>query len=173
VHAHDIHVRDVSRMLEADFDIEVQSDMDLREAHAVATRLEQAVLQNNQLLRRVTTHLEAPNNTVVQREDVTQQYAAMADDIRRIADTIAGVGSAHDIHLYCSEPVPVHADAHMSRDQQDGKHTDELDLVLHTIFDANEPLSEVHVAAEEIKRTLRLTYSQLGSVVIHTEPPES
>jgi cation diffusion facilitator family transporter len=172
VHAHDIHVREVNGLLEADFDIEVQSDMDLRDAHAIATRLEQTVLHSNTSLRRVTTHLEAPTNTVVHREDVTQKYTEMANDIQRITDSIAGAGSAHDIHLYCSQSIPVPTEAHTSNNAQNGKHAGELDLVLHTIFDANEPLSEVHVVAEEIKRALRQAYPQLGSVVIHTEPPE-
>ncbi|HLG77409.1 MAG TPA: cation transporter dimerization domain-containing protein, partial [Ktedonobacteraceae bacterium] len=49
----------------------------------------------------------------------------------------------------------------------------DLDLVLHTVFDAHAPLSQVHVDAEEIKRALRRAYPNLNSVTIHTEPPES
>ncbi len=159
-------MRDVGGNLEADFDLEVQSDMDLVEAHAVATRLEQAVLQSNKHLCRVTTHLEAPNNTIVRRQDVTQQYNEMATNICHIADNIAGAGSAHDIHLYRSRPTTA---------EVKGQHGDgpiELDLVLHTIFDAHAPLSQVHIWAEEIKRALRQAYPHLASVVIHTEPPE-
>ena len=166
VHAHDIHVREVSGKLEADFDLEVQGDMELDEAHNIATRLEQAVLQSNHRLRRVTTHLEAPNGTVVRRQDVTQQYPEMVAHIRRIADEIAGAGSAHDVHLYRpSSPVS-------ARKERTGKQQEELDLVLHTIFDAHAPLSQVHIWAEEIQRALRQAYPHLESVVIHTEPPE-
>ncbi len=166
VHAHDIHVREVNGQLEADFDLEVQSDMDLCDAHEVATRLEQAVLQSNQQLRRVTTHLEAPNNTVVARQDVTAQYVDMAREICRIADTIAGPGSAHEIHLYRPDLVAVDQRRNASN------ATPELDVVLHTTFEGQIPLSQVHIGAEEIKRALRLTYPDLGSVIIHTEPPE-
>lgn len=166
VHAHDIHVREVGGRLEADFDLEVQSDMDLSAAHAVATRLEQAVLQNNKQVHRVTTHLEAPNNTIVRRQDVTQRYSDMAANICRIADRIAGPGSTHDVHLYRSRPTTV------DLDDQQAKHEIELDLVLHTTFDAHTPLSQAHIRAEEIQRALRQEYPNLGSVVIHTEPPE-
>lgn len=162
VHAHDIHVRLVSGRLEADFDLEVQSDMDLQTAHAVATKLEQAVLQSNCQLRRVTTHLEAPNSTIVQRQDVTSQYADMSANISRIADSIAGPGSAHDLHLYRSSSTDP------KREQDSGQ----LDLVLHTIFDAHAPLSQVHIWAEEIKRALRQSYPNLNTIIIHTEPPE-
>jgi cation diffusion facilitator family transporter len=166
VHAHDIHVREVGGQLEADFDLEVHDTMDLQEAHAVATRLEQAVLQSNHQLRRVTTHLEAPTSAVVHRQDVTEQYSDLAEQICQIADRIAGPGSAHEVHLYRS--CPKSGDL----DRQDHHPGDELDLVLHTTFAAHAPLSQVHVLAEEIQRALRQAYPQLGSVVIHTEPPE-
>jgi cation diffusion facilitator family transporter len=167
VHAHDIRVREVGGKLEADFDVEVQGDMDLENAHSVATQLEQAVLQNNQRLGRVTTHLEAPNNAIVPRQDVTQHYSAMAREICRIADSIAGPGSAHDVHLY----RPKLAQG-TTRGSSSLSSTMELDLVFHTIFDAHAPLSQVHVDAEEIKRALRRVYPNLSSVTIHTEPPE-
>lgn len=166
LHAHDIHIREVSGRLEADFDLEVQSDMDLQEAHNVATRLEQAVLQSNHLLRRVTTHLEAPNATIVRRQDVTQHYPEMAARIIQIADEIAGPGSAHDIHIY--RPSTTRSGYLNGSTEK----SDQLDLVLHTIFGPHTPLSQVHIQAEEIQLALRQAYPQLGAVVIHTEPPE-
>jgi cation diffusion facilitator family transporter len=214
VHAHDIHIREVGDKLEADFDVEVQGDMNLENAHSVATQLEQAILASNRRLCRVTTHLEAPNNSIVPRQDVTQHYPAMARDICRIADSIAGSGSAHDVHLYRprlastnlrtqgpfseretqkqsgipSERLvplgpaweldrgPSYPHTYCYQDTTQGKDRlssiSELDLVLHTIFDAHTPLSQVHVDAEEIKRALRMAYPNLGLVTIHTEPPD-
>ena len=168
IHAHDIHVREVSGFLEADFDVELPADMDLAEAHTLATRLEQAVLQSNKRVHRVTTHLEAPDDTVVRRQDVTSQYPQMATRICQIADKIIGKGSAHDVHLYRSRSSAPRKASGNTNDHQPEK----LDLVLHTIFDAHAPLSQVHIVAEEIKRALRQTYPNLDSVVIHTEPPE-
>lgn len=170
VHAHDIHIREVSGCLEADFDLEVQSDMDLEGAHNVATRLEQAVLQSNPQLRRVTTHLEAPNAMVVRRRDVTQLYPEMAGNIIRIADQIAGAGSAHDVHLYRS--FTAHTAHNDHRNGSQGEQNAELDLVLHAFFEPHIPISQAHVQAEEIQLALRHMYPRLGSVVIHTEPPE-
>ncbi|GER85919.1 cation transporter [Dictyobacter vulcani] len=166
VHAHHIHVREVAGKLEADFDLEVQADMHLEQAHAVATHLEQALLQSIKRLHRVTTHLEAPDENIVQHQDVTEHYGEMAAHMCRIADGIAGVGSAHDIHLYRPSKQMVEAGGHGTN----GAH--ELDLVLHTIFDAHAPLSQVHIDAEKIKRSLRRLYPNLNTVIIHTEPPE-
>ena len=168
VHAHDIHVREVSGQLEADLDLEVQSDMDLQEAHVEATRLEESILQSNPLLRGVTTHLEAPSATVVRRQDVTQHYPEMAERIIKLADEVAGTGSAHDVHLYRSSTTSTQLELTNGADH----HHEELDLVLHTFLDPHIPLSQAHIQAEEIKRTLRHEYPCLGSVAIHTEPPE-
>jgi len=170
IHAHDIHLREVGDKLEADFDVEVQGDMDLANAHAVVTQLEQAVLQNNHRVGRVTTHLEAPNNSIVPRQDVTQYYPTMTKDICRIADSIAGPGSAHDIHLY--HPKAAQGTTRGNAENSLHNYPPELDLVLHTFFDAHAPLSQVHVGAEEIKRALRGAYPNLNSVTIHTEPSE-
>lgn len=166
VHAHDIHVREVDGGLEVDFDLEVQSDMDLQEAHQVATKLEQAILDGNPLLRRVTTHLEAPSETIESRQDVTDQHPTLAARIVEIADAIAGQGSAHDVHLY--QPYF----SLVGKKRSGPGLQEELDLVLHTICEPHIPLSQAHLRAEEIQRALRLAYPTLGSVIIHTEPPE-
>ncbi len=166
VHAHDIHAREVNGRLEADFDIEVHADIDLQEAHVVASHLEQAILQNNPLVARVTTHLEAPAEKIVRRKDVTQHYREMAEHIVELADKVAGKGSAHDVHLY--QP----ATTQLELTNGASNHQEELDLVLHTIFDPHIPLSQAHIQAEEIKRSLRREYPNLGSIAIHTEPPE-
>lgn len=166
LHAHDIHVREVNGKLEADFDLEVQSDMALEQAHEIATCLEQAILKANPLLRQVTTHLEAPSAIIERRRDVTGQHPDLASGVIEIADSIAGKGSAHHVHLY--QPYLSLAASNVTGKSQ----LAELDLVLHTFFDPHIPLSQAHLQAEEIQRALRLTYPYLGSVVIHTEPPE-
>lgn len=166
VHVHDVRVREVNGQLEADFDLEVHADMDLQEAHKIATNLEQTILQDNPHLRRVTTHLEAPSASIERRQDVTAQHPAMAAHIIKIADTIAGKGSAHDVHLY--QPYLSLA----GNTQPTQRRQEELDLVLHTLCEPHIPLSQAHLQAEEIQRALRQAYPDLGSVVIHTEPPE-
>jgi cation diffusion facilitator family transporter len=166
LHVHDIHVREVNGKLEADFDLEVQSDMNLQQAHEIATGLEQTILKANPLLRQVTTHLEAPSAVIERRKDVTVQHPEMATHVVQIADAIAGEGSAHHVHLY--QPYFSLAASNGSSKSA----PEELDLVLHTFFDPHIPLSQAHLQAEEIQRALRMAYPCLGAVVIHTEPPE-
>jgi cation diffusion facilitator family transporter len=167
LHAHDIHIREIGDKLEADFDVEVHDDMVLEEAHTVATQLEQAILQQNQRIHRVTTHLEAPAHTIVPRRDVTQDYSGMVKNICCIADGIAGAGKTHELCLYRSLEK---SDEVTSQNESD--ETPELDLVFHTTFAPHIPLSQAHVEAEEIKRALWQAYPNLNSITIHTEPPE-
>jgi divalent metal cation (Fe/Co/Zn/Cd) transporter len=180
IRAHDIRVREVGGKLEADFDIEVEADMDLASAHAAATRLEEAVLRGNAQLQRVTTHLEAPTATIERRQDVTSDYPEMVQHIRQLADAVAGPGSAHDIHLYRSCRAEERATgAEPCKGRRQGERLasasgreDELDLVLHITCAPEIPLSQAHLKAEEVQRALRQEYPRLGSVAIHTEPPE-
>lgn len=228
IRAHDIRIREVDKQFEVDFDLEVQADMDLREAHKIATCLEQAILTDNPHLRRITTHLEALSGCIARREDITTQHSQMTRLIIEIADKIAGQGSTHDVHLY--QPRFLQAGSHTNQrsdrrfskrgskarvrtarvklvplpsgslESDEAAHTpeslaeddysqeshsllvnetwcpipspEELDLVLHTFCDPHIPLGQAHQQAEEIQRALRLVYPELGSVVIHTEPPE-
>jgi len=168
VNAHDIHVRKVSGRLETDVDLEVPTDMALADAHTVASRLEEAVLQTNPQVQRVNTHLEAATSTIVPRRNVTAQCPELATHLRRLADEIAGAGSAHEIHLYrVQEP-----EAGQNVQEAVEERAPELDVVVHTTFAASTPLSQVHVQAEEIKRAFRQAYPTLGAITIHTEPPE-
>src|SRR5260370_7027097 len=122
--------------------------MVLQEAHVVASHLEQAILKNNPLGARVTTDLEAPAEKIVRRKDVTQHYREMAEHIVELADKVAGKGSAHDVHLY--QP----ATTQLELTNGASNHQEELDLVLHTIFDPHIPLSQPHIQAEPTKRPL-------------------
>ncbi|GHO44796.1 cation diffusion facilitator family transporter [Ktedonospora formicarum] len=169
IHAHDIHVREVDGALEVDLDVEVRTDMTLQEAHAQASRFEHIALQQNPHLRRVTTHIEAPSDVIVARQEVTNENTALREEIRRIANGIAGEGRAHEVHVYRR------CDAQSDHEVfgSTATETATLDVTLHITFDALAPLSQVHIWAEEIKRALRRAHPYLDTVTIHTEPPET
>jgi cation diffusion facilitator family transporter len=167
INTHNIHIREVSGHLEADVDLEIPTDMPLIEAHAVASHLEEAVLQTNPHLDRVNTHLEAPVSAIVPRDEVTTQYPVLANHLRHLADEIAGAGSAHEIHLYRAQDQG----SNQQRPAAAEEPLAELDVVVHTTFAAFAPLSQVHNQAEEIKGMFRQAHPNLGAITIHTEPP--
>lgn len=160
LHAHNIHLREINGHLEADFDLEVPVELNLEQAHAVASTLEETIMATNHHLSRVTTHLEAPLVTIIPQQEVTHQQTAMVTNIRHIADTVAGRGNTHEVHLY------------QLRSEQQASQKAQLDLVLHVACDPRASLQNAHLQAEEIERLLRQEYPQLASVTVHTEPPE-
>jgi len=167
VYAHDIHIREVDGHLETDFDIEIPQDMPLADAHTVATHLEEELLQANSQLGRVNTHLEAPETTIAPHTEVASQYPELVEHLRRMADEVASTGSTHEISVYrAQEPLPEQRSYTTAK-----KRLPELDVVVHTTFAANAPLSKVHIQAEEIKRKFRQAYPNIGVITIHTEPP--
>jgi len=168
--AHDVRVRILeeeraAQALEADLHLEVAPDLDLRTAHDAATRLERAIYRAYPAVRRVTTHLEAPDEHVEHRRDVSAEQSALVAQVRRIADGVAGVGSCHEVHVY---RVMNHAEQ-----DQPTPEAPLYDLVLHCTFAGAAPIQQVHVQAEEIERALRAELPPLGAVLIHTEPPEA
>jgi cation diffusion facilitator family transporter len=167
--AHDVRVRVLEEergtdALEADLHLEVDPDLDLRAAHDAATRLERAIYRAYPAVRRVTTHLEAPDVSVEHRRDVSAEQPALVSRVRRIADEVAGRGSCHEVHVY---RVMNHAE-----EQPPTPEAPLYDLVLHCTFSGAAPIQQVHVQAEEIERALRAELPPLGAVLIHTEPPE-
>lgn len=142
--------------------------MALVDAHAVASQLEETVLQTNQALRRVNTHLEAPTTMVLPSQDVTSQYAELVNHLRQLADEIAGVGSAHEIKVYRVQQPK----GGQNTQEAGEERAPELEVVVQTTFAASTPLSQVHVQTEEIKRAFRQAYPTLGAITIHMEPPE-
>lgn len=181
LHVHDIHVREVQGVLEADVDVEVPAHLDLEAAHARAARLEAAVLAEQPHLRQITTHLEPLSDIVTSREEVTRHYGDLVEQVRHLADQIAGAGATHEIHLYQAtssadgvlQTTPqIGRPVTMERVPRPAGHSlPPLDLVLHLTSAAEAPLSQVHLQAEQIKRTLRDAYPVLEAITIHAEPP--
>ncbi len=167
--AHDVRVRILEdgpddTDLEADLHLEVAPDLDLRAAHDAATRLERAIYRAYPAVRRVTTHLEAPEADVERRRDVSAEQPALVMEVRQIADEVAGPGSCHEVHVYRV--------MNRAAEQPPTPEAPLYDLVLHCTFAGAAPIQEVHVHAEEIERALRAKLPPLGAVLIHTEPPE-
>ncbi len=167
--AHDVRVRVLEQepsdsALEADLHLEVDPDLDLRTAHEAATRLERAIYRAYPAVRRVTTHLEAPELGLERRRDVSAEQSALAAQVRQIADCVGGAGSCHEVHVYQV----------MNRGEAQPPTPEKplYDLVLHCTFAGAAPIQQVHVQAEEIERALRAELPPLGAVLIHTEPPE-
>ena len=150
VDVHDVRIRQVGDALEVDLHVELDPRLKLADAHAVASGLEHDVLAANQRISAVNTHLEAPEPTISRDEEVTEENRALVEQVRRIADRIAGADATHDVRVYRS-----------------GRS---FNLVMHTTFRADQTLERVHERSAEIERALRSELSGVGTVLVHAEP---
>jgi cation diffusion facilitator family transporter len=153
VDVHDVRIRQVGDALEVDLHVELDPRLKLSDAHAVASRLEDEVLATNERISAVNTHLEAPETSIRRDEEVTERSPALVEQVRAIADRIAGPRSTHGVRIYRS------GNAH--------------NLVMHTTFGADQSIERVHELSAQIERALRAELDEVGTVLVHAEPPGS
>jgi cation diffusion facilitator family transporter len=151
VDVHDVRIRQVGDALEVDLHVELDPRLKLADAHAVASGLEDEVLAANQRISAVHTHLEAPETRISRDEEVTARSAPLVRRVREIADRIAGPTSTHDVRVYRSGGAN--------------------NLVMHTTFGADQSLERVHELSAQIERALRAELDEVGTVLVHAEPP--
>jgi cation diffusion facilitator family transporter len=149
VRVHDVRVRQLGEQMEVDLHVELEPDLTLADAHAMATGLEEALLAADTRIGAVNTHLEAPER-VSRDEEITDQSQELVGQVRTVADRLAGRGATHEVRVY--------------------RGRDDRNLVLHASFPAELAVDEVHQLSAEIERALRAELPGIGTVLVHAEP---
>lgn len=157
VHVHDIRVHRVDGHLNVNLHVEVQPNLSLDQAHALASDLEQQITDADARIQSVNTHVETEGPTLDQRLDVTRRESRLVRDIKAVAGHVLGGNRCHDVRLFDTADSASPA----SRD---------LDVVLHCHFPPQTPVTQAHEEAERLERALREHFTQLGSILVHVEP---
>lgn len=158
VRTHHERVQRIGGKFEASLHVEVEAGLSLGEAHERASRVSAGIRRENPRIERVNTHIEVAEPDPSERQEVTEEYSAMAGEIRRAVAEVGVDAWPHEVRLYRSE--------------------NGLDAVLHCDFPASTNIGEVHLRTERIERELRNRFAKVGSkpglehVVIHAEPRE-
>lgn len=146
--AHDITIFEHDRSTSVSLHLKFPADLDLRHAHAVAERIEQAIRARPGVAD-VQTHLEPLERTLLARPadasadlEATREIAALVRE--RFGATPARV------ELLSTDAGRV--------------------LFLTVGVNAGESLTEAHTLASEIEETLRRQVPGIADVVVHTEP---
>ncbi len=152
---HDLHAHfERAGGFSVELHLEMRADLSLSEAHAVADHFESRARELLPDLRSLVTHLE-PLSTTLQGEAgrlTPQRRAALEARLCRLADSLAGAGTCHDVHLH---DVNGHINA-----------------TLHVTQRGDVPLTDAHLLAESIERAIRSRERGLARIDIHVEPPE-
>lgn len=153
VRVHDVQVRRVNHRSEVNLHVEVNPELSVDRAHALASRLEEQIEAENPGVSAVNTHLEVEPLVGLPRIDVTRQEGPLVERITAKVDDMLGVGRCHEVRVY--RPAG-------------RKH--ELDVVLHCSFPSTSSVAQAHRQAEHVEQVLRGELPILGSVLVHVEP---
>jgi divalent metal cation (Fe/Co/Zn/Cd) transporter len=156
---HNITTHWTAKGMWIDLDMEVDPDITLERAHALATDLEsrlRAEFGRNSpgasgKVADINVHIEPRAEELVKAAEMTPKQAAKyVEQIEAIRRDLPHAHSVQDVQVQ----------------QLDGK----VYLSLHLQLDADCPIAEVHSISEEMENRLRREFPQLGRVVIHAEP---
>ncbi len=152
-HGHNIHhitVHDIRGVLHVDMDLEVEGEMKLGDAHALADLLETRIKEDNPLISAVNTHIEWRKQSPVEGKVVTERDALIGT-IERIVRGKQGV-------LTCGRVV--------IEEERSG----DIVITVNCTMRPEEKGVDVQRTSEEIEMALRETIKGSSRVVVHVEP---
>jgi cation diffusion facilitator family transporter len=148
---HHVTVHDLGEKLTVSIDLEVDGDMALVDAHAIAHRLEHDIRHEFGADVEVDTHIEPLEPELPLGTDAVP---ARIDAIRQALSGFAANGEIHDIHN-----VRV-------RDTAAGEIVN-----FHCRAASSMSVAKVHERVDEIERALRRAFPSVKRVISHAEPP--
>jgi divalent metal cation (Fe/Co/Zn/Cd) transporter len=148
---HHVTVHSIEGRLAVALDLEVAGKLTLREAHVIASGLEQAVRDELGPDVEVETHIEP-----LQADDMTGREA----DSRRIAEVQKALVEI------AAQPGPIR-DVHDVRVRE----TDDGEIVnFHCYADPQIAVQDIHEKVDEVERALRQRIPHIKRVIGHAEP---
>ena len=147
---HNIALHEEAGQVSVDLHLEVDDHLSLRQAHELASHIEQDILRDMPAIGRVTTHIESRGTGVGEGIDVTAEERVLAEEIRSEVDRLAGRGRCHEIVLR--------------------RHGGGLSVSLHCGFSRDESIVRVHEESTRIEEALRGAFPALVRVLVHAEP---
>ena len=148
---HHVTVHDLGAKLTVSIDLEVDGDMALVDAHAIAHRLEHDIRLEFGAEAEVDTHIEPLEPELPLGTDAAP---ARIDIIRKALSGFAAGSAIHDIHN-----VRV-------------RNSDAGEIVnFHCRAAPSMSVARVHAQVDEIERALRRAFPSVKRVISHAEPP--
>lgn len=148
---HDIAVETLGGQRHVSFDIEVDEKMNIKDAHDIASSIENGIrgeLGDDVL---VDTHIDPRRFSVRAGAPLAPQvHVDLAGRISALARQVPKVEEVHEVQL---------------RQGEDG-----LYVSLHCLFPPATPVREVHRATAVVEQRLREHVDGIGRVIVHAEP---
>jgi len=136
-----------------ELDAEVDENLTLREAHALADRVEREIYRQLPQVTQINTHIETLGHDVVPAAELEELARALEAHLRDAPYQFPELLDCHDVQVR----------------EVEGK----VLASCHATLDGSLPISRVHDLTQQLEaRTLR-HFPQLSRLTIHTEPPEA
>jgi divalent metal cation (Fe/Co/Zn/Cd) transporter len=148
---HHVTVQQIGGQLAVSFDLEVEGDVALAEAHDTATKLESAIRRELGSDVEVETHIEPQPERLLAGEDAPE---AERNEIIRVLTDLAGA-------------QPRMSDVHNIRIRTTG---DGLFVHYHCRFDGRDSIDKVHTTIDHVENELQAKFPEIRRVIAHAEP---
>lgn len=145
---HDVTIFERSDQISVSLHLKFPVDSSLREAHAVAERIESGI-RDLPRVGDVATHLEPLERSVATGPDLDRDDSQPVDTIRAVVREQVG-GDARDARTFTTEKGLV--------------------VFVAVPVGPTASLADAHQQASELEETLRRRLPQIAEVVVHTEP---
>jgi divalent metal cation (Fe/Co/Zn/Cd) transporter len=145
---HNIHVQDIDGKLCVDLHLEVSANMTVRQAHDVASHVEEKLKAARPGIAEITIHLESASD-IVSRE-LGQNMIELRLSIEHIVRRFPEIREVHAIRIR----------------NVDG----DLHVVLHARFDPDLTMGQAHEITSKIESAVRAEYPNIRRMDIHEEP---
>jgi cation diffusion facilitator family transporter len=147
---HNVAVYELRKKFYVELHLEVDQNLNLREAHEIASHLERDLRLEIPDIAAVNTHIESRLMRVTRGQDVTAKSAEVVQTVKQIAQAIPGLRNCHNV---------VVRDVH-----------NRLDVSLHCTFDGSTPITQIHDASTLIEDRLKAALPHVERVLVHAEP---
>ncbi len=147
---HDIRVHEIKGQLYVDLHLEVDAQLRLKEAHRLASQLEEAIRAQVPYVAEISTHIEPTSSRASRGRDVPQKVPLVRAMIAELAPQIGEIRDCHEIRVR----------------EAKGK----LFISLHCVFDEALTLEEVHRVSGLLEARLKERIPSLEQVLVHVEP---
>ncbi len=136
--------------LEVDFHLELDGDLSLEKAHAIATRLENRIKTLDQRITLVTTHIEPADCHSCGQKSVRVGGEGMAHSIKQLVETFPEIEEVTRISVQ----------------KKEGK----IRVGMCCSFGSDHSVKQAHDVAEKLEGIIRSKHPEVEVVSIHMEP---
>jgi len=157
---HNIRIDQQDNGMVLDLHLEVDDQMSLDDAHALASRLEREVREDQPHVAAITTHIESRSTAMQSAEVLTPEAQMLVKEIEDIIGEVLGAVEVHNIKIRRSG-IP-----------NDGAPHENAGLVvsLHCRFDGKTPIGKVHQRCHHIEDMILSRRPHIERVSVHAEP---